>query len=79
MKTATVVTHGQCQSIQLPEGFHIDGTEVYIKQVGRSLVLTPKDAGPWDSLVASLDQFSDDFMEDRAQPSQQQQREAPFE
>ncbi len=27
--------------------------------------------GPWDSLVASLEQFSEDYMADRRQPGQQ--------
>jgi antitoxin VapB len=32
----------------------------------------------WQSLFESLDQFSDDFMDDREQPDQQQ-RESAFE
>jgi antitoxin VapB len=66
-----VITHGSCQSVQLPEGFHIDGNEVYVKHVGKSVLLIPKDADPWDLLEASLDQFTADFMLDRSQPPQQ--------
>jgi len=33
------------------------------------VVLIPKD-DPWASLVNSLDQFTDDFMDDRDQPRQ---------
>jgi antitoxin VapB len=78
MKTATLITQGRSQTVELPEGIHIDATEVYVKRVGRSIVLTPKDAKPWETLLASLDQFPDDFMAERAQPTQQQQREDPF-
>lgn len=31
---------------------------------------TEPSAGPWDSLIASLGQFSDDYMAERCQPSQ---------
>ena len=68
MQTATVTTQGASQSIQLPEGFHIDGNEVYVKYLGKSVLLIPKDADPWDLMADSLDQFTDDFMLERSQP-----------
>jgi antitoxin VapB len=77
MQTATVITQGSSQSVQLPEGFHIDGNEVYVKHLGKSLLLIPKDADPWDVLADSLDQFTDDFMRERSQPPEQH-REGPF-
>jgi len=78
MKTATVVTQAQGQTVCLPDGFRLDGDEVFVKKIGRSIVLIPKQVDPWRSLVDSLDQFSDDFMQDRAQPNVQH-REAIFE
>ncbi len=78
MKTAAVVTQAHGQTVCLPEDFRLDGDEVFIKKVGRSILLIPKQADPWRSLVDSLDQFSEDFMQDRAQPSPQH-REAIFE
>lgn len=36
-----------------------------------SLTVHHPKKSPWDSLIKSLDQFSDDFMEDRNQPKQQ--------
>jgi antitoxin VapB len=77
MQTATVITHGVSQSVQLPEGFHIHGKEVYVKRVGRSVLLIPTDVDPWDILTESLDHFTSDFMMDRCQPAQQQRQE-PF-
>lgn len=41
--------------------------EVYIKKIGNTVILIAKD-NPWQSLVDSLDQFSDDFMITRDQP-----------
>ena len=77
MQTATVVTDGSRQSVQLPEGFHVNGEEVYVKHLGKSVLLIPKDADPWDLMEESLDLFTEDFMADRAQPPQQR-REDPF-
>ena len=78
MLTATVTTRDHGQSVQLPEGFQFDTSEVYLKRVGRSVLLIPKDADPWEVIAESLDQFTGDFMQDRAQPAEQQ-REAMFE
>ncbi|HLQ45839.1 MAG TPA: hypothetical protein VK137_13965 [Planctomycetaceae bacterium] len=78
MVTATVTTRGRGQSVQLPEDFQLDTSEVYLKRVGRSVLLIPKDADPWEVRAESLDQFTGDFMQDRAQPAEQQ-REAMFE
>ena len=39
---------------------------MYIKRIGSNVLLIPKDT-PWDSLAASLEKFSDDFMADRQQ------------
>lgn len=77
MQTATVITHGSSQSVQLPEGFHLDGNEVYVKHLGKSVLLIPKDADPWDFMADSLNRFTDDFMLERSQPPQQL-REGPF-
>ncbi|MBI2478272.1 MAG: AbrB/MazE/SpoVT family DNA-binding domain-containing protein [Planctomycetia bacterium] len=78
MVTATVISGGHGQSVQLPEGFQLDTSEVYVKRVGRSVLLIPKDADPWEVMTESLEQFTGDFMQDRAQPAEQQ-REAMFE
>jgi antitoxin VapB len=72
MQKATVISHDGRQSVQLPEGFKIDGNEVYIKRVGQSVLLIPMDSNPWDLLTASLERFTSDFMHDRCQPAQQQ-------
>jgi antitoxin VapB len=76
MMTATLFQHGDHQAVQLPKAFRFSGTEVYIKQVGNALVLLPLDH-PWETLLASLTQFSEDFMEER-NPLSVQPREAPF-
>jgi antitoxin VapB len=78
MQSASVITCGESQSVELPKGFQIDGAEVFVKRLGSSILLLPTNADPWDLMAGSLDQFTNDFMNDRAQPSQQQ-REGLFE
>ncbi len=69
MTIARVHLHGNRQSVELPEGFRIDDSEVYVKKVGNAIVLLSK-TNPWQSLVGSLNLFSGDFMEQREQPGQ---------
>jgi antitoxin VapB len=71
MKTATVVTENDGQIVRLPADIHLEGDEVQVKQIGQSVVLTPIPVSPWQPLLDSLDQFSDDFMEERSQPVDQ--------
>ena len=78
MKTATVTTQSEGQIVQLPAEIRLENGEVFVTQVGQSVVLVPKGANPWQSLLDSLDQFSEDYMEDRAQPAPQK-RETVFE
>ncbi len=67
MNTAKLFKNGKSQAVRLPREFKFQGTEVYIKRIGRNVMLIPKD-DPWESLLSSLDEFSDDFMADRLQP-----------
>ena len=72
METARIISQNGHQSIQLPHGIRIPGNEVYVKQVGRSVLLIPKDINPWDFMAESLEQFTSDFMKERCQPLQQE-------
>lgn len=54
------------------------GKELYIKKMGNAVVLMPKDS-PWQTMLESLDKFSDDvFQEGRNQPKAQQKRPSLF-
>ena len=78
MKLVEVVTEGSEQSIHLPADCHIEAAEVFVKRIGRSLLLIPKDSDPWQMFSQSLEEFSEDFMSDRSQPLEQE-RKASFE
>ena len=69
MQSAKIFTNGRSQAVRLPKEFRFSGNDVFIKKIGKIVVLIPKD-DPWSILANSLDQFSDDFMETRDQPTQ---------
>jgi antitoxin VapB len=76
MEIAELFEDGQNRSVKLPKELFPDEDKVYINKIGNAVVLIPYH-DPWKSLFDSLDEFSDDFMENRDQP-QQQSRESIF-
>ncbi len=76
MERAKLFQSGRSQAVRLPKEFRFSGSEVYVKRVGNAVVLLPIE-GAWDSLAQSLNRFSDDYMRERNQPSEQQRKE-PF-
>ncbi len=69
MQTAKIFINGRSQAVRLPKDFRFAENDVFIKKIGKMVVLLPKN-DPWSSLVNSLDQFTNDFMENREQPDQ---------
>ncbi len=67
METAKIFTNGRSQAVRLPRKYRFDDNEVYIKRVGNTVILIPKN-NPWENVVNSLGLFSDDYLEDRLQP-----------
>ncbi len=76
MRTAKLFKNGGSQAVRLPKEFQFEGEFVYVKQVGKVVVLMSHE-NPWQALENSLEQFSDDFMAERSQPAHQK-RETPF-
>jgi len=70
MRTAKLFKNGGSQAVRLPKEFRFEGSRVFIKRVGDAVVLLPRQDS-WDVLFDSLDQFTDDFMEERDQPEPQ--------
>ena len=77
MDTAKIFQNGKSQAVRLPKTYRIKGKEAYITKVGDAIVLLPK-KNKWDSLISSLDKFSNDFMSARIQP-ELEKRESIFE
>jgi antitoxin VapB len=70
MDKAKLFKNGKSQAVRLPKEYNFMGNEVYVKRLGRTVILIPKD-DPWEILVGSLSNFSDDFMKERVQPPKQ--------
>jgi antitoxin VapB len=75
MKTAKLFKNGESQAVRLPKEFRFQGEEVFIKRAGNAVVLFPT-AKSWDVLLESLDRFPADFMNDREQPGEAEQRDS---
>ena len=69
MQSAKIFKNGRSQAVRLPKEFRFSGNDVFIRKIGKIVILIPKD-DPWASLADSLDQFTDDYMETRDQPAQ---------
>ena len=70
-----VFTSGNSQAVRIPKEYHIDYSEMFIKKIGTTIILYPKNR-PWENLEKSLSEFSDDFMcEGRNQPVMQKREE----
>ncbi|HEX4044514.1 MAG TPA: type II toxin-antitoxin system VapB family antitoxin [Gammaproteobacteria bacterium] len=70
MKTAKLFINGHSQAIRLPKEFRFEGEKVFIKKVGKTVILLPIQ-NPWEPLFNSLAKFSSDFLDSREQPEQQ--------
>ncbi len=69
MKTAKIFINGRSQAVRLPKEFRFSENDVFIKKIGKIVILIPKD-DPWASFANSLDQFTHDYKETRDQPVQ---------
>ena len=72
LATAKLFQNGQSQAVRLPKEFRFENLkEVFIKKVNGMVVLIPKsDTSVWNTMFDNLDNFSDDFMTSREQPTQ---------
>jgi antitoxin VapB len=74
MKTAKLFQNGQSQAVRLPKEFRFEDDHVFVKKFGNVVVLIPT-RNSWDTLIQSLDKFSDDFMVERKQPKVQKRED----
>lgn len=70
MKTAKLFKNGQSQAVRLPKEFRFEGSTVFIQHLGRCVILVPEH-DPWRSMFEATERFSDDFMAERDQGSQE--------
>ena len=61
METAKVFTNGGSQAVRLPKSCRFTDDEVFVNHIGNVVILFPKEER-WQSLLTSLDMFTDDFL-----------------
>lgn len=71
MELAKVIPNGRSQAVRLPKECRFDVGEVVVKKIGKIVMLVPKD-DLWDTFVAGVFGFSDDFLVDREQGVQEE-------
>ena len=74
METAKLFVNGQSQAVRLPKEYRFSGNEVYIRKVGNSVMLFPKERA-WETFLNGLNSFTDDFFADGRNQGVQTPRE----
>jgi antitoxin VapB len=71
MLSSKVFNSGNSQAIRLPKEYQVNEKEMFIQKVGSTIILYPK-KNPWQAFERSLNEFSEDFMQEgREQPKEQ--------
>ncbi len=66
MKTAKIFQNGQSQAVRLPKEFRFNGKEVFVKRLGKAVILLPAEDW-WGPMNRNIGKFSADFMNERDQ------------
>lgn len=74
MNTAKLFINGRSQAVRLPKEYRFDEDEVFITKVDDMVILYPRRKG-WDLLARGIERFTADFMDERDQPAQADERE----
>ena len=74
METAKIFTNGGSQAVRLPKTCRFNDDEVLVNHIGDIVILFPKE-DRWQSLLRSLDLFTDDFLAESIQSFPPEDRE----
>lgn len=75
MEVAKLFANGQSQAVRLPKEYRFEGNEVYIKKIGNTVMLFPKEHA-WETFLNGLVSFTDDFMAAERNQGIQETRES---
>lgn len=75
MDVAKIFINGRSQAVRLPKEYRFDEDEVLITRVDDMVILYPRRKG-WDLFARGLERFTADFMADREQPADPDERAA---
>ena len=71
VETAKIFENGRSQAVRLPKKFRFDAEEVVVQQLGKAVLLVPKEY-LWETFMDGLEGFTDDiFEEGRGQGTQE--------
>ena len=73
MQKAQLFTNGRSQAVRLPKECRFEGKDVYVHKLEGAVMLIAKD-DPWAALANSLEKFTEDFMTERLQPTQEERK-----
>ena len=71
MEVAKVIPNGRSQAVRLPKEYRFDTSEVFVKKVGKIVMLLPKES-VWDTFVAGVNGFTGEFSREQGE---QEERE----
>ncbi len=74
MLTAKIFENGGSQAVRLPKKMRFNADEVVVQQLGKAVILVPKEA-LWQTFLDGLNSFTDDIFEDGREQDIQQERE----
>ncbi len=77
MDTAKVFTNGGSQAVRLPKTCRFSDDEVLVNRIGDVVILFPK-KNRWQSMLESLDMFTDDFLSEEIPGLPAEEREVMF-
>ncbi len=63
MDTAKIFMNGGSQAVRLPRTCRFKEDEVLVNRIGNIVILYPKEER-WESMLRSLDLFTEDFLSD---------------
>lgn len=64
-----VFKHGRRQVVRLPKEFQFEGSEVFVRRIGKHIVLSSRPEAPMLVLNDALNGFEPGFVMSREQPS----------
>ena len=75
METAKIFENGRSQAVRLPKKFRFDAEEVIVQQLGKAVLLVPKEY-LWETFLEGLEEFTGDIFEEGRNQGLQEERDA---
>ena len=75
METAKIFENGRSQAVRLPKKFRFEADEVVAQQLGKAVLLVPKEY-LWNTFMDGLNSFTDDIFANGRDQGIQGERES---